>query len=343
MALNSIFKLREYVTPQIIALLEQTTLGTNGAMYRHLDTSERILEADDPLFLSMERNDKVIGNITFCRRNSDWYIRYFAFHSLAQAGEKKKKEDKGNSLLKRELNQFFEDAFLGHIDGTKVRSLYAYIDPKNDRSKWMSENFNFHVLRQLATQTYSRVAPKASKRLRRSSDWKEIEDFVKNHYADHSYFCTSHAQKPPFYTLYNDKKELIACAKVTSVQWEIIRLPGKFGNILTKIIPFIPFLNRLIKPKNHTFLVPEIVCVQDNDPKVLDELFSAILHAEKLNLMIWWLDQQDPLYLKTKVKIKWGLLNSIIGVAPVDVVQRSADGQALFRDQPIFVTAWDMV
>jgi hypothetical protein len=143
--------------------------------------------------------------------------------------------------------------------------------------------------------------------------------------------------------LYNDKNQLIACAKVTSVQWEIIRLPGKFGNILTKIIPFIPFLNRLIKPKNHTFLVPEIVCVQDNDPELFDELFSAILHAEKLNVMIWWLDQQDPLYLCTKEKINWGLLNSIIGVAPVDVVQRTADGQALFKDQPIFVTAWDMV
>lgn len=343
MALSQIFKIRESVTPQIIELLEQTTLGTNGAMYRHLDTSERIYEADNPLFLSIERNEKVIGNITFCRRDSHWYIRYFAFHSLAQAGEKKKKEDKGNSFLKHELNQFFNDAFEGKIDGKKVQSMYAYIDPKNDRSKWMSENFNFHVIGQLATQTFSRIKPKASRRLKKIDDSKEIEHIVHQNYGEHAYYFTDHAKKPPFYVLKDERNELIACAKVTTVQWEIVRLPGKFGKVTTRIIPFIPLLNRLIKPQNHKFLVPEIVCVKKNDPKLLDELFSAILHEEKLNLMIWWLDSKEPLYQNVKEKINWGLMNRIIGVTPVDVVQRTANGQPIFQDRTVFVTAWDMV
>lgn len=343
MALSQIFKIRESVTPQIIELLEQTTLGTNGAMYRHLDTSARIQEADNPLFLSMERNEKVIGNITFCRRDRDWYIRYFAFHSLAQAGDKKKKEDKGNSFLKRELNQFFNDAFEGKIDGTTVQSMYAYIDPKNDRSKWMSENFNFHVIGQLVTQTFSRIKPKASKRLEKIADWNTIEDLVMLNYTDHAYFFDAHAKLPPFYALKDTKGKIIACAKVTSVKWEIIRLPGKSGRFITKLIPFIPLVNRLIKPKNQTFLVPEIVCAKDNDPTLLDELFSAILHEEKLNLMIWWLDQKDPMYKHVKEKINWGLLNRIIGASPVDVVQRTADGQPIFQDRTVFVTAWDMV
>ena len=61
MALSSIFKIRKEATPALLELLNNTTLGTNGAMYRHLDTKSRILEADNPLYLSMERNDKVIG------------------------------------------------------------------------------------------------------------------------------------------------------------------------------------------------------------------------------------------------------------------------------------------
>jgi hypothetical protein len=343
MKLSPIFKLREKVTPEIIALLEQTTLGTNGAMYRHMDTGQRIHEADSPLFLSVERNDKVIGNLTFCRRDQDWYIRYFAFHSIAQAGEKKKTKDKGNSILKKEVNTFFNDHLCAPTDQGKVRSFYAYIDPKNDRSKWMSENFGFHVIRQLTTQSFSRINPKQSKRLKQIDNWESIKTMVLENYGNHGYFFTHHAEKPPFYCLEDTNGNILACAKVTKVNWEIIRLPGKSGAFLTKIIPFIPGLNKLIKPNNHTFLVPEIVCAKNNDPLLLEELFASILAQEKLNLMLWWIDSEDPIYLQNKNKINWGLLHRLIGSTPVDVVQRTADNEPMFHDRPVFVTAWDMV
>jgi hypothetical protein len=343
MPLNPIFKIREQVTESIIRLLEQTTLGTNGAKYKHLDTSRRIHESDNPLFLTLERNDKVLGNITFCRREKDWYIRYFAFHSLAQAGEKKKKEDKGNSLLKRELNQFFDDCFTGKTDGNKVRSMYAYIDPKNDRSIWMSANFGFHVIRQLATQSFSRVKPQASDRLEHLYNWEEIKELVESNYGDHGYYINTHASKAPFYVLRNEFGEIIACTRVTKVNWQIVRMPGKLGGILTKAIPFVPVLRKLIRPDHHTFLVPEIVCIKNNDPKILDELFSSILERERLNLILWWIDSREPLYVNVKNKMDWGLLHKLIGSTPVDVVQKTANNEVLFNDRPVFVTAWDMV
>ena len=57
MALSSIFKLRTSATPALLALLTNTTLGTNGAMYRHLDTPTRILEADNPLFIRWRKQE----------------------------------------------------------------------------------------------------------------------------------------------------------------------------------------------------------------------------------------------------------------------------------------------
>lgn len=343
MALSSIFKLRKEVTPEILDLLSQTTLGTNGAMYRHLDTSTRILEADNPLFLSMERNEKVLGNITFCQRGNAWYIRYFAFHSLVQAGTTKKKEDKGNSFLKRELNQFFSEVFEGKHSDLPVNSMYAYIDPRNDRSKWMSENFGFRVVSQLTTQSYSRLYPKKSKRLVKLNDWKLVEPIVQEKYGKNAYYFTAHAQKVPFYCLQDDSGEIIATCRVTSVNWEIIRLPGKFGAILTKVIPAIPFLNKLIQPKRHTFLVPEIVTAKSNDPKLIDELFSAILAEEKLNLMLWWIDQKDELYTSINHQVSWGLFHNLVGAHPVDVVERRNPNSNFETKSPIFVTAFDMV
>jgi hypothetical protein len=343
MALSSIFKIRKEVTPGLLDLLTSITMGTNGAKYRHLDTRQRILEADDPIFLSMERNDKVIGNVTFCRRESIWYVRYFAFSSFAQTGNTRKTTDKSNSFLKRELNIFFNEVFEGKYSEEPIQSMYAYIDPKNNRSKWMSENFGFSVVAHLATQSYSRISPKPSTRLSAIRDWDMIRPFVESNYKDHTFFFTTHAQKPPFYILRNDKGEIIACTRVTQVHWEIVRLPGKWGRVLTKMIPYIPFLKRLIKPKNHTFLVPEIVCVKNNDPTILDELFSGILHADGLNLMLWWIDETDPLYRSVKDHVNWGLLNKLIGVAPVDVVERRANKVSQKKNAPIFVTAYDMV
>jgi hypothetical protein len=338
MSLSSLFKLREQPTEEIISLLEQTTLGTNGARYRHLDTRNRILEADNPLFLSIERNNKILGNVTFCRRGKTWYIRYFAFQQMLQSSNRPKETQKSNSHLKQQLRFFFDEQFQ-----SEVETMYAYIDPKNDRSKWMSQNFGFHKISTLATQSFSRIYPKKSARLEKTEDWNEVKSKVIENYGKHCHFFTTHASKPPFYVLKGENGQIMACARVTKVHWEIVRLPGKFGSLLTKAIPFIPFLNRLINPKNHTFLVPEIVCVNQDNPELLDELFSAILFQEKLNLMLWWMDATDPLYISVKNKVQWGLLHTIIGVAPVDVVERKRSGISEKTQSPIFVTAFDMV
>lgn len=343
MALSSIFKIRKEATPALLELLNNTTLGTNGAKYRHLDTTSRILEADNPLFLSMERNDKVIGNATFCQRDKFWYVRYFAFHSFAQAGKKKKKTEKSNSFLKRELNQFFDEVFEGKHSEEPVESMYAYIDPKNDRSKWMSENFGFKIISQLATQSFSRFYPKLSTRVEISHDWDSIKKIVENQYGQHNYFFTKHAKKAPFYILKDENGAIEAFARITKVNWEIVRLPGKMGGILTKIIPIVPFLNKLIKPKNHIFLVPEIVFSKDNNPKLIEELFSSILAKEKCNLILWWIDETDPLYISIKNKINWGFFNKLIGVNPVDVVERRNSTSKVISNGPVFVTAFDMV
>lgn len=343
MTLSSLFKLRETATPELLELLKSTTLGTNGAKYRHLDTSERILEADSPLFLSLERNEKVIGNITFCRRDKFWYIRYFAFSNFAQAGSTKKNSDKSNSFLKKELNQFFENVFYEGYSNQPVHSMYAYIDPKNDRSKWMSENFRFTTIAQLATQSFSRVNPVQSKRLSLVNDWHELKDQVEQQYGEHAYFFTTHAEKPPFYVLKDADNSIIACTKVTRVNWEIVRIPGKMGGFLTIIIPYIPILRKLINPKKHTFLVPEIVVVKDNNPDLLKELFSSILAKEQLKLMLWWVDQKDPLYQSVKTKMNWGILHRILGVPPVDVVERRNPTSTVTTKSPVFVTAFDMV
>ncbi|MCJ8289218.1 MAG: hypothetical protein MJK07_05545 [Flavobacteriales bacterium] len=315
--MHPIFKFRTKATEEIISLLESVTLGTDGAHYRHLDTRERILEADNPLFLSMERHTKVLGNITFCQREKNWYIRYFAFDSSLQSLGTKKSKSEG--LLKKELNGFFDV----QLKSGEVESFYAYIDPRNVKSLWMSENFGFETIGKIATQTYSSVRKPKSGRVIVDTNPREIPAEVQAHFQSQRFFFNEQLIKGSHFSIRDKNGELIAFAKTTSAHWEIKRLPGKFGGTLVKVLPYIPFLNRLIKPKNHSFLVPEAVFIKNNDPQLLTELFDGILAHMNERVIIWWVDEQDELYTSIQSKINWGLLNKIIGVNQVNLVERS--------------------
>ena len=129
MPLSARFTIRDKATPALLELLSQTTLGTNGARYRHLDTPERVQEADNPLFLSVERDGKVQGNVTFCKRGKRWYVRYFAFSGQKQASATGQNTEKGNSMLKQNIADFYEEVFEGKY-GDAPEAFYAFIDPR---------------------------------------------------------------------------------------------------------------------------------------------------------------------------------------------------------------------
>ena len=221
--------------------------------------------------------------------------------------------------------------------------MYAYIDPRNDRSKWMSENFGFTTIAHLSTQTFSRVYPKKSNRIVELTQWEDVKSTIEHHFSRYQYYFDSQCSKPPYYAIKDDNGELLAFARFTTVRWEIVRMPGKMGGLLTKFIPFIPFLNRIIQPKNHQFLVPEMVWCKNNDEQLLNELFEGVLALKNQHLILWWVDQNDPFYKSIQTKMKWGILHKIIGTSPVDVVQLKSKSNREENQSPVFVSAIDMV
>lgn len=339
MNLHPIFKLRERATEEIIQLLESVTLGTDGAHYRHLDTRERIQEADNPLFLSMERHEKVLGNVTFCRRNDIWYIRYFAFNESMQSTGRKKSKAKGG-LLRTELNRFFNQALQAELE-EPVNAFYAYIDPRNAKSLWMSESFGFETIGKIATQTFSRTRPKKSSRVQKMNDWNEIADLVNSNFSDQLFYFDAQSKKPPFYVLRDDNGTVLASAKINISDWAIDRLPGKFGGTLIKILPYIPVIRRLIQPKYHSFVVPEAVYVKDQNPIHLTELFEGILASENRKVAMWWVDEKEPSYIEMKSTVKWGPLNRILGVNQVNVVVKS--NQSFDDSKVIYTSGFDFI
>lgn len=335
--LPSLFKIRNQPTEQIIELLDQTVLGTNGAMYRHTDTRQRIKEMDNPIYLTAERNNKVLGNITFCQRNTDWYIRYFAFkESLRSSNKRKSKPAKG--LLKEGINHFFEEK----LQTNEVNSFYAYIDPGNDRSLIMSNDFGFKRERVIATQTYSRRNPKTKTNVIEIDPKDDrFRPIVSDRFKNHSFFHPVRNESMRSFVLLDNDGKILAGLNVNVAHWEIIRLPGRFGNLQVKLIPYIPVLRRIIVPKNHRFAAVDNVFNLSEDAELLNDLFEGTLNNLDLNSIFWWVDIVDPTYLKFKNKLKWGPLHRFVGVNEVYLMSRRLD--FIQQQQPAYVLGLDFI
>lgn len=337
MKTHPLFTLSESTSEQLFDLLDGTILGTNGAKYRHLDTRDKMAQCDRLLHLSLVRKERLLGSISFCRREPDWYIRYFAFASVMQ-GKGTIRSDR-SGLLKSELQRFFNDV-LEDESGKVVQSFYAYIDPKNTRSLWMSENFGFCTVGKISTQTFSRVYPRRSQNLQICEDWDDVKAEVESNYNTFAFYTAVQSEKGPFYVIRNEKGEIIAGCRFYTAHWQIERLPGRFGSLLTNLIPWIPGIRRILQPAHHAFIVPEAVFVKDNEPKLLEALFEGMLAAEGRNLLLWWTDERNPIYQHVKEKVRWGLSHRLMGVHQANVVVR---GKMPREDQPVYCVGLDFI
>ncbi len=349
MSLPSFFRLTEAPTKEVVELLQRTQLGTNGAQYRHLDTQKRVVELVNPLFLFVQRHDKVLGNITFCRRpmpdgKTTFYIRYFAFDSKWSSSGKSMSKSKENTILKKGLNTFFSDAFAGKY-GEKPELFYAYIEPRNARSLWMAESFEFKMLAEINTFSFSRFFPKGLTDVRQLEyqELLEYENLLNQMYGEHSLFFPRHTIKDkPIYGYFENGKMTAAC-KVHIVNWEIIRLPGKAGAVLTKMIPFIPLLNRIIRPKSHRFVVIEGLVAPKAKQNQVTALFESILADTQTNLMLFWYDSKDEYVNQLVSTQSRGISKYLVRNQRVKLVGKQQPNQESDMTGPFYVSGFDLI
>lgn len=336
------FCLKEEYTDEVLNLIKSVTLGSNGARYRHQMIEERIQQLDRPIYFNLERNNRVLGNITICRRPRNWYVRYFAFNIGLQSSTRQPRSKAKKTTLKNAVDDFFNAALADPKN--EIDSFYAYIDPKNERSLWMSQNFGFKTVAKIATQTFSRINPTFINEVKAVTINDFIKEKIEAQYKNNAFYYTKHTfNNEKFYTLIKEG-EVVAFAKTYKESWEILQLPGKNGAFLKKVLPYLPFINKVINPANHVFSVIDSVWSKDNNAENLNTLFEGLLHAENTRSLIWWVDQKEPLYNAVKNQIKWGLLHRINGVQEVDLVVKSTqEKHKKMLEGPSYITGFDFI
>lgn len=336
------FVLRDSYSEEVLKLLNTVTLGSNGARYRHRHIEKRISKLYKPLYLNIERNNSVLGNITLCRREIGWYVRYFAMDSSFQSPASVQKQSKSkNNALKNRVSEFFDALF---DENNAPPLLYAYIDPRNERSLWMSQNFGFYSAAKIATQTFSRIRPKVKNDVNEAKKLTFIQSKVEEENKNKPLYFDYHTfnNETPFYELTKNGKT-VAFAKTHQAEWVIERLPGRSGSLLVNIIPFLPGVRKVVRPNAHKFTVIDSVWASENNKDFLEELFEGILEKENNNTLVWWVDQKEELYKNVKGSINWGLLHKINGVHQVDLVIKTKDPTKKMFECPTYITGFDFI
>jgi quinol monooxygenase YgiN len=330
------FHLHTEANEKILNLLNSVALGTNGAIYRHQNINQRIKELHDPLHFTLERSNKVIGNITFCRRPVAWYVRYFAFDNALQT-KTNVKSRKSDGASKKRIAAFFEA-----ILQEETNLLYAYIDPRNERSLWMSEQFGFKQMANIATQTFSRIRPRMQPEVHQVATNSNLKQLHQQIFSDYALFFTKHTyNEAPWYYI-GTIEDPIAMAKTYRANWVIEQLPGKSGKLLGKIIPYVPGVRKLIGTGEQQFTVIESVYCKPGKEKTLEKLLEGILHLESNHTLIWWVDENCAYYKNAKQKVNWGLLHKINGVNRVTLVGKGKTDREN-QKKPYYVTGYDFI
>ncbi len=331
--LRNIFVHQQSHNAEILELLEKTTIGTNGARYRHLHTREKINDLHQPHFFTIYRHDKAIANITLCKRPvyvknrliDSVYIRYFAFDRIFQTSENKKANQRKTSAFQRYIDSLFSTSNLDVTNPEYQPSVFwAIVDPENNRSKLMADRYGFETISKIKTVAFSRFFPRLHQNVSRlkpdehENVWSDIKAFYNNY----SNLTRVHLFKHNNYFVYRENGKIVAGIQANKTQWKIEALPGFKGKVLVKTLPYIPLINRIINPNQYNFLATEGLFWAEGHEDKVNPLLESVLALQNNHSLLIWVDTKDQKLGRMMDKLNLGLLQKLKSDNAVDILAK---------------------
>lgn len=341
---------------QIIELLEANVLGEpNKSMrYQHQRLRPKITNIADPYFISVQRQQKIIGMGCFCKRPTwnvgkelnSFYIRYFNFrdgHRIAEAKGQGKRANK-KSAIKEELKQLLAPSGLAANEKTLF---YSYLDPKNERSANLCHYFGFQPIRQFTTCLFSRLSPKLHPKVAKChpDEYTLVKTLLKKQYADYNMLSFENLFfEEDYYVIKDEEGKIVAGVQANFEHWKIIEMPDLFGKVVMKTLPKLPVLNKLFNPE-YRFVALSGIYVKEGHEKSLAALLESVLHLHQFTSALLWLDVDSDLYHLISALPK-GLMNYFYHGLTADVIANTVnldeDEVLSLTQKPAYISAFDM-
>ena len=299
------------IPQHVVQFWERIAWGNEGAVYQNMKVSSHIPLIVNPTLFAIERDERILGTGVFSNMEitsgstayNCQYVRYFAMDP----------ETRGQGIMKR-----FSLRGMLLVRGRESRKTvyFALVERGNKASFKAVQNTGYTHVGTIKTFGFSRFFPKGKvnfSRLTEETDKEQMLTKLKEFYGNHSLVQFNPVFLDNQYVVVkNELGDILAGCQYHRCHWKVNRLPGKSGKLLLKLLPKIPLLNKIFNPNKFEFLAFEAIYFQSGKEQLLQQLFESILHEEKLNAAMFWLDEKDPMVEIIGRKFSLGLIHSFL-------------------------------
>ncbi|MBO6524877.1 MAG: hypothetical protein JJ971_13680 [Balneolaceae bacterium] len=352
---------RSGTSPEIISLLKQTVFGTKGKVrYRQKHIAEGMKSQRNLEFIQILKRNRVLGTTGVATRQTSglgdglrsFYVRYLSVNNPFRKKEKKRgsklnrKKSRANNHLKKMIGDQITNHFEQPVyDNGSKASFYAFVESENYNSKELCINLGFYPTRKISTVLFSRFSPKKSPKVSIAEHQEEqrILKQLSSFYKTHSYYFEDRLFEVGSYYIAKHKGEVVAGIRCKPVNWEIVEVPGLSGFLMQKVLPYLPFTNRLFNPNNLVFLAFDYAW---GKTQAVLNLMEHCCSESEINLGMFWGDLESTLISELKKSGQLGFLYKLNGEVTAEVMQRfinmDNNEQKELLQKPVFVSALDM-
>ncbi|MCK8495527.1 MULTISPECIES: GNAT family N-acetyltransferase [Spirosoma] len=277
---------------QAIALLQQTTYGTEGIRYQQTGQEAKLNRLNNPFFFHLYQHQTLIGLYCLDQRAvgfpdasiSGYYGRYLAVHQNVQG------RGYGQLLKTTAVNYVNQHVSTPHL-------FYSYIESRNTRSMAASIKENFTSIARLKTFMFRRFSPHKDTRFIQASltDSSRNLQLVQRQYTDYGFQNFLNINYKNNYFALEEDGHLLVGVQANLIIWKLVHIPGKFGSFIHYVAPFLPGLRRFFNPARQSFVALEGVYIAEGQTQLLPVLLESVLAHFDVYTAMWQIDEKDPL------------------------------------------------
>ncbi len=327
-------------------LLLNNTIGTpgNSMVYRHCKTQVKLQHLPEPYFVSLRKKEAVLATCCFCKREEKgttlFYVRYFSFdEKFRKRGGQYLESPEKNSVIRNDIHQLLSGSYFGQTSPGNI--FYAYLDPQNERSRRLTEEFGFRRVGSFASMVFSRLSPRsvASAGALSANEWAAFKEELTAFYRSHRFFTLENLFYQGNYFVLKEHGEIVAGLQANPEEWRVLEMPGIGGKLLMNVFPRFKPLQKIFSPQ-YRFLSLEGIYYKSGKERALEKLFEHVLHHFGVYSAVICLDTTSPVYRFAK-KLDFGLMGMLKKEKLMDVVVKE-NGPVISTTGPFYISCFDV-
>jgi hypothetical protein len=354
----------EKADEEIISLLKETVLGSEGGMrYSMQNTEERIKTYGDGLsFMALYKKNSLKGVIGLCRRKTvncgvpyeSTHLRYLSVQSAFQTEKAPARKSDRHSFTEDSFKQKIFSMFRGSDrdgdePGEKVAPhvMYAYVESRNERSRNLINQAGYEYIRSFLTVAFSRFNPGSNNAVTRLAPEEEpaMAGLLAEQYRNYCFYSDEFAFYNHRYYVLRKDNAIVAGVSAIPARYRVVNVPGLWGWLMMKVLPVIPLYKRLFQPKEFRYVILNAIYCRKGSEDLLPDLFEAVCAEEGYNTALTWLDDHSELFGALRTNRKMGALNRLLNAKPGLVYAcfsgLSQEETGKFYEYPAYISGFD--